>query len=54
MSEGQCLNEEDTNHFCKPFLENIELEIFKFLKTAFILYFFVLMCYNLLKSIFGP
>ena len=54
MSEGQGLNEEDTNHFCKTLLENIELEIFQFLKTAFIIYFFVLMCYKFLKSIFGP
>ena len=25
MSEGQGINEEDTNHFCKTFLKNIEL-----------------------------
>ena len=35
MLEGQGLNAENINHFQKTF-ENIELEIFQFLKTAFI------------------
>ena len=52
MSEGEGLSEENINHFQKTLVKNIELEIFQFLKTAFVIYFYVLMCYNLLKCIF--
>ena len=54
MSEGQGLNEQDIKHFCKSFVDNVELETFQFLKNAFIIYFFVLMCYNLFKYIIDP
>ena len=45
MSEGQGLNEEDINQFCKTFFESIELEIFQFLKTAI---YIIIPCINVL------
>ena len=56
MSEGQSINEDDkyNSHYCKLFTDNVELEIFQFLKNAFLIYFFVLMFYNINKFIFEP
>ena len=54
MSEKQGLDAAILNHFCKTFVENFDLEIFQFLKTAIIIYFFALMCYNLVKAIIEP
>ena len=44
----------DIFHICKSNIDNIELEIFKFIKIAIIIYFFITMCLNLIEYFLYP
>ena len=44
----------DFFHVCKSNTEIIELEIFKFIKIALIIYFFIRMCLILLEYFINP
>ena len=41
-------------HTCKTNLDIVELEIFKFIKIAIVIYFFVRMCLSLIEYLVNP
>ena len=44
----------DIYHICKTNIDIVELEIFKFIKIAIIIYFFVRMCLGLIEYFVNP
>ena len=44
----------DIFHICKSNIDIMELEIFKFIKIAIIIYFFIRMCLNLIEYFLYP
>ena len=40
----------DINHICKTNIDIVELEIFKFIKIAIVIYFLVRMCLSLIET----
>ena len=44
----------DIYHICKTNIDLVELEIFKFIKIATIVYFFVRMCLGLIDYFVNP
>ena len=44
----------DINHTCKTNIDIVELEIFKFIKIAIVIYFLVRMCLSLIENFVNP
>ena len=44
----------DIFHICKTNIDIVELEIFKFIKIAIIIYFFIRMCLRLIEYFINP
>ena len=59
MQAQQCnssMNEihSDIFHICKTNIDIVELEIFKFIKIAIIIFFFIRMCLGLIEYFVNP
>ena len=44
----------DIYHICKTKIDIVELEIFKFIKIAIVIYFLVCMCLSLIETFVNP